>query len=240
VVEEIDLLVNSYGTRNIKIIDEMFGLNEKRVVSLCDMINKRGYDLNMWVYGRVDTVSERMLAKMKEAGVNWVAYGFESGSKRVIKDVSKDYDMNLVEKVVEMTYSHDIYICANFIFGLPEDDLDSMNQTLKLMFDINAEWANIYSAMAYPGSKLYDLAVEHGWPLPKSWQEYSQYAYHSMPLPTKYLTNGEVLSFRDYAFHAYFENPRYLDKIKRHFGIETVEHIREMTKHKLARKHSQF
>lgn len=240
VVEEIDCLVNTYDIRNIKIIDEMFGLNEKRVISLCDMIKERGYDLNMWAYARVDTVSERMLAKMKTAGMNWVAYGFESGSRRVIEDVSKDYQLDLVQHVVEMTYNQGMYICANFIFGLPEDDFDSMNQTLKLMLDINAEWANIYSAMAYPGSRLYELAVAEGWRLPNSWQGYSQYSFETLPLATRYLTPGEVLSFRDYAFHAYHENPRYLDKIKRLFGRETVQHIKKMTEYRLKRQYAHY
>lgn len=240
VVEEIDFLVNNYGVRNIKIADEMFALDEKRIANLCDSIISRRYDLNMWAYARVNTVSERMLGKMKEAGINWVAYGFESGNDRVIKDVSKGYSIDRVDEVVRMTRAEGIYICANFIFGLPGDDYDTMQQTLGLMLDINAEWANIYCAMAYPGSRLYRQALDQSLPLPHTWQEYSQYAYESLPLPTRYLSAGEVLSFRDYAFHTYFESPRYMDMIHKRFGPETVAHIREMTKHRLKRKYNQF
>ena len=239
VIEELDFLVNTYGVRNIKIIDEMFAINEGRVTELCDRIIERKYDLNMWAYARVNTVTDRMIAKMKEAGINWLAYGFESGSKRVIEDVAKGYKPERVEKVVEMTAKHGVHICGNYIFGLPEDDFDSMTETLKLMLDINAEWANIYSAMAYPGSALYETAVQKGWPLPDSWQGYSQYAYETLPLPTEHLTSGEVLSFRDYAFNMYYENLRYLNKIKRLFGTETVQHLRKITEHKLQRKHKQ-
>jgi len=76
--------------------------------------------------------------------------------------------------------------------------------------------------------------------LPQTWDAYSQYSYNSLPLPSKYLSPGEILAFRDYAFHTYYENPRYLDKIKKVFGIKTVQHIREMTKHRLKRQHYQF
>ncbi|MFZ3047304.1 MAG: radical SAM protein [Desulfatirhabdiaceae bacterium] len=238
VIQEIDVLVHRYGIRNIKIIDEMFALNEKRVVDLCDRIIERGYDLNMWAYARVNTVTPKMLAKMKQAGIHWVAYGFESGSRRVIDDITKGYAMDMVGKVVEMTSSEGMYICANFIFGLPEDDYDSMHKTLKLMLDINAEWCNIYCAMAYPGSRLYDMAVENNWPLPDSWQNYSQYAYETLPLPTKYLTGGQVLAFRDYAFNAYYNNPRYLDKIIKIFGGQTAREIIEMAEKKLERKNA--
>jgi radical SAM superfamily enzyme YgiQ (UPF0313 family) len=240
VIKELEFLISTYGIKNIKIIDEMFALNEKRIVSFCNMIIERGFDLNIWAYARVNTVTEKMLAKMKQAGINWVAYGFESGSKRVIENVTKGYKIEQVGKVVEMTYALDMHICSNFIFGLPEDDFDSMNETLKLMLDINAEWANIYSAMAYPGSELYKMAIEQGWPLPTSWEGYSQYAYESLPLPTNNLSGGQVLSFRDYAFQTYYASPRYLSMIETKFGPATASHIREMTKNKLARKYADY
>jgi hypothetical protein len=47
-----------------------------------------------------------------------------------------------------------------------------------------------------------------------------------------------VLRFRDEAFQVYFNNPRYLNMIERKFGAETVEHIREMTSHRLERKYA--
>ncbi|GAB6125362.1 B12-binding domain-containing radical SAM protein [Humidesulfovibrio idahonensis] len=237
VMAEIDFLVTNYGVRNIKIMDELFAVNEKRVLELCGRIAERGYDLNFWAYARVNTVSERMLAAMKQAGVNWIAYGFESGSKRVIEDVTKGYKLDQVMRVVEMTYAQDQHICANFIFGLPEDDYDSMQETNALMQEINAEWANIYSAMAYPGSKLYEDAVTAGAPLPATWNGYSQYSRDCLPLPTKYLTGGQVLAFRDYSFDAYYKNPRYLSMIRRKFDEETMRHIQTMAEKSLVREH---
>lgn len=238
VVAEIDFLVQNYGVRNIKIMDELFAVNEKRVLELCGKIAERGYDLNFWAYARVNTVSERMLEAMKKAGVNWIAYGFESGSKRVIEDVTKGYKLDRVLEVAKMTYDQGQHICANFIFGLPEDDYDSMQDTFALMQEINAEWANIYSAMAYPGSKLYDDAVAQGLPLPATWNGFSQYSRDCLPLPTKYLTGGQVLSFRDYAFDAYHTNPRYLAMIRAKFGDDTMRHIQKMTQKKLDREHA--
>lgn len=240
VLEDIDFLVRNYGIRNIKIIDELFAFREKRVIEICDLIIERDYDLNMWAYARVNTVTPRMLEKMKKAGINLVAYGFEAGNKRVLDGVNKSYDLGIVDNVLKMTYEAGLYVGANFIFGLPDDDFDSMQDTLNMAVEINAEWTNFYTTMAYPGSKLYEEALEKGWALPETWQGYSQYSPDSLPLPTKHLSVGEVVSFRDYAFQTYFENPRYLDKIKRVFGLETVQHIQKMTTHRLERKHTQF
>lgn len=240
VVAEIDLLVERWGIRNFKILDEMFALDEKRVVRLCEMLIARGHDLNIWAYARVNTVTEPMLAKMRAAGIRWLAYGFESASERVLKDVSKGYHMDQVAQVVAWTRKHGIHICANYIFGLPEDDYDSMNQTLAFMIEMNAEWANIYSTMAYPGSRLYAEAVEAKLPLPESWIGFSQYSADCLPLPTKYLSGGQVLAFRDYAFEAYFRNPRYLDMLARTFGRETSDHILAMSAHRLRRNFATY
>ena len=61
VIAQIDTLVNKYGVRNIKIADEMFVLNRRHVLGICDRIIERGYDLNIWAYTRVDTIKDGML-----------------------------------------------------------------------------------------------------------------------------------------------------------------------------------
>lgn len=236
VIQEIDHLVSRWGIRNIKIMDEMFALNEKHVSRLCDLIVERGHRLNIWAYARVNTVNQRMLAKMKQAGINWLAYGFESGNPEVLGGVAKGYRPEAVDGVVRMTYEAGINICANFIFGLPDDDLRSMRQTLDLALDINAEWANFYSAMAYPGSKLHQKALDNGWPLPPTWQAYSQYAPDCLPLPTKHLGGPEVLAFRDQAFLEYFTHPKVLAKLTERFGAATADHVRAMTRVPLVRQ----
>ena len=236
VMEEIDLLVNKYGVRNIKIADEMFVLNPKHVLGICDGIIERGYDLNIWAYARVDTVRDEMLDKLKRAGFNWLALGIEAANERVRDDVQKGYNQEDIRKTVDKIRNAGINIIGNYIFGLPEDDLETMQATLDLALDLNCEFANFYSAMAYPGSPLYNKAIQEGLSLPESWSGYSQHAVDTMPLPTKYLSSAQVLEFRDHAFQVYFNNPKYLEMIARKFGQETVEHIRQMADHKLERQ----
>jgi radical SAM superfamily enzyme YgiQ (UPF0313 family) len=236
VIEEIDVLVNTYGVRNIKFADEMFVLNVRHVSSICDLIIERGYDLNIWAYARVDTVKDGMLDKLKRAGFNWLAFGIEAANDRVLADVDKRYEIEQVYDTIARVKAAGINIIGNYIFGLPEDDLDSMRETLDLALELRTEFAKFYSAMAYPGSQLYRQAIANGWPLPETWSGYSQHAVDTLPLPTKHLRSGEVLKFRDHAFKEYFAHPAYLDYVERRFGAETVAHIREMSSHRLERK----
>jgi radical SAM superfamily enzyme YgiQ (UPF0313 family) len=131
-----------------------------------------------------------------------------------------------------------INIIGNYIFGLPEDTADTMQQTLDLALDLKCEFANFYSAMAYPGSPLYDQALRLGWPLPEKWSGYSQHAIDTLPLPTRHLSAGDVLRFRDRAFNAYFSHEPYLEMVRQKFGAQTAEHIREMTAHRIERMYA--
>lgn len=237
VVDDIGIMVEQFGVRNIKIMDELFAINENRIESISKGIRDRGYDVNMWAYARVNTVSRRMLDNMRLCGIEWAAYGFEAANDRVLKDVHKGYDADETLRIVDETRRAGMYIVSNFIFGLPEDDLQSMEQTFRLAQEINGEWGNLYVTMAYPGSALYDQAVAEGWALPDSWQGYSQYSYETLPLRTKYLTAGEVLKFRDEAFIRYYRDSRYQDMIKAVFGDEALRAVTEMLKVKLKRKY---
>jgi len=237
VVEEIDFLVQNYKVKNIKILDEIFVLRENHVMEFCDLIIQRGYNLNIWAYARIDTVNEKLLMKMKQAGINWLAYGIESGSKKVRNGVNKGrFGQDKIKKAIEMTKAAGIYIIGNFIFGLPDDDLKTMQETLNMAKEFNFEYVNFYTAMAYPGSQLYEDALQKGIKLPEKWSGYSQYSEDTLPLPTKHLSATEVLSFRDNAFKEYYKNPKYIKMIKEKFGPKVVEHTNEMLKHEIHRK----
>jgi radical SAM superfamily enzyme YgiQ (UPF0313 family) len=235
VIEQIDVLVNQYGVRNLKIADEMFVLNRKHVVGICDQIIERGYDLNIWAYTRVDTIKEGMLEKLKAAGFNWLALGIEAGADRVRANVDKGFAQGDIYKVIARIRDAGINVIGNYIFGLPEDDLETMQATLDLATDLNCEFANFYSAMAYPGSPLYALAVRQNIPLPRQWTGYAQHSADCLPLPTRYLPASEVLRFRDQAFVTYYTGKRYLDMIAGRFGDRTVAHLNQMTSYRLER-----
>ena len=247
IINQIKILVEDYKIYNIKIPDEMFVLNPKQVTGICDEIIDRGYGekLNFWAYARIDTLEDNeMLKKMIKSGFKWLALGIESSSKHVRDGVVKgrfdNYDIEgIVKKVKDMGF----YVGANYIFGLPDDDNDSMKETLDLSIRINSEWANFYSGMAYPGSQLYPMAKNKGWMLPDDnkgpgWIGYSQHGYETLPLRTEHVKASEVLNFRDKAFDAYFKNSDYLSMITKTFGKESAEHISKMTMHKLKRKHN--
>jgi anaerobic magnesium-protoporphyrin IX monomethyl ester cyclase len=236
VVEEIDYLAEKYQVRHMKILDELFVTNKDRMFEICDLLIERKHNINFWAYARVDTVSEEVLKKLKAAGINWLCYGIEAGSMEVRQGVSKGrFGQDSVRKTMKMTQDAGIHIMGNFMFGLPDDNLETMQETFHLAQEINCEYVNFYTTMAYPGSPLYEDALKDGIDLPEGWMAFSQFSPETLPLPTKHISAAEVLRFRDDAFNDYYSNPKYLDMILKKFGQKTVDHIQQMLKHKLKR-----
>ncbi len=236
IIQEFDRLAQM-GIKNIKIADELFVLNANHFMRLCELIISRGYNFNIWCYSRIDTVKEKFLETLKKAGVNYLALGIESGNTNVRRDVTKgkfeDVD---IRGIVKKIRDHGINVAANYIFGLPEDNHETMQSTLDLALELNTEMANFYSAMAYPGSPLYGVAKKEGWKLPDSYAGFSQHSYYTQPLPTKYLSAQQVLTFRDKAWMTYHTNSRFLDLLKGKFGQVAVDETLKSTKIKLKRK----
>ena len=239
IIKEFDKLVEM-GVKTLRISDEMFLLNRKYYVPLCNLIKERGYGdiLNMWAYSRIDTVRKpENLKLIREAGIRWLCLGIESGDKNVRLEVTKgrfeDVD---IREVVKMVHDADIEIIGNYLFGLPGDTYETMGTTMSLGKELCTLAWNAYAAMALPGSLLYKFALEAGQKLPDNYEGYSFHAYNTQPLPTEHLSPEQILEYRDNAWLEYHTYPPFLEKVEAKYGYEARENIEEMTKIKLRRK----
>ena len=229
-----------YGVRTIRIVDEMFLLNPKYYKPLCEELKKinKDDDLRMWAYSRIDTVKNpEILNLVRSAGIKWLCLGIESGNKNIRLEVSKgkfeDVD---VRKIVKQIHDADIEVMANYIFGLPGDDKESMKETFDLSKELCTSGWNTYAAMALPGSKLYKLAVQNNHKLPENYEGYSFHSYNTQPLPTEKLKPYEILSYRDKCYKDYHTDISFLKRIEKKYGKKAAQNIVEMSKIKLKRK----
>ena len=233
VVEQIEKLYHQYGVKTFKFADEMFVLDPSHYLPICERLAALPFadELNIWAYARIDTVKPHTLNIMRCAGIRWLALGIESASNQVRDGAEKHLNDDDIREVVRSIHQAGISVIGNFIFGLPDDTRESMQATLNLSRSLDLEFSNYYSAMAYPGSKLFDMARKED--LPEIWSGYSQHSFDTKPLPTATLSSSEVLAFRDQAFIDFFSDPRYLERIEKKFG--STREILSMTSRKLAR-----
>ena len=240
VMRQLDTLARRYGVHHINLIDELFVFNPKHYVPIAEALLQREYKLNICAFTRVDSIdrlSPEDLRFLKSAGFHWFKLGIEHSDERVLKLSNKGrYTKDVIRNVIAKIHGAGIDLCANYIFGLPGDTWDSMQDNLNFAMELNAAFPSFFCAMAPPGSELYRQALAQGLPLPATWEGYAQQGYDFLPLPTETLSSAEVLRFRDWAFQVYFSNPRFLHRIEQKFGPEARDHLIAMNSFKLKRR----
>tara|TARA_B100000795_G_scaffold44415_1_gene29146 strand:+ start:2571 stop:4076 length:1506 start_codon:yes stop_codon:yes gene_type:complete len=240
VVEEIDILVKKHGVKNLRIMDELFIIKHPRIEEFCDLMDKRNYDLNIWCYARVDSVTPEILRRLKKIGLNWIGYGFETGDDEdalisINKAVKKGSMSN--DEVIKITREADINMIGHAILGLYDDDEEAIRKNVDFLRKHEFEWNNIYPAFAYPGTPFYeDYVGKKIISEPSSWEEYGLYSDECKPLPTKHLSSAEVLKLRDDLFFEYYSDEGILNNLRNKFGQKTIDHINQMMSVKLDRK----
>ena len=236
IIKQFDHIA-AQGVRNVKIADELFVLNPNHFGKICDLIIERGYDFNIWAYSRVDTCKPKYLEKLAKAGVKWLGLGIENPNNELRKEIHKDgFQEVKVLDLINNIRDAGINIGGNYIFGLPFDTKESMQATLDFALENPTEMTNMYSAMAYPGSPLYNQARLFGTELPSTYSGYSQHSYDTLNLSNENLTSAEILAFRDKAFDTYHASPKYMELVKDKFGDKAVNELNETKKIKLNRK----
>ena len=178
ILKEIDHLVFKYDVRNIKFWDELFALNEKRVIAICKGLED--YDLNIWAYARVDTITKGMLRAMSKGGIKWLAYGFES--------VTDPKFVSRTEDVIKMTRDVGISIMGNFMFGLTTEDDDK--RSVEFAKEHLFEFVNFYDAKPYPGSQWFRDTK----PSNIEYNQYKDISKFRKDAFRDYFTNPEYLS----------------------------------------------
>ena len=88
VVKELIFLVSN-GFTGFYFNDDIFTIDRRWVIELCDLIIDYGVPIT-WACGtRVDRVDKELLIKMKNAGCGYIYFGVESGDEFIIKNQNK-------------------------------------------------------------------------------------------------------------------------------------------------------
>lgn len=218
-VEEIEYLVNTYGVKYIKIPDEMFGLGDHPVEVAKLMKERFGDSINSWAYFRVDTMNPRHAELYRSAGFRWTPFGIEAANSKVRSGQDKKFSDDHIRKTIRKVEVAGISLALNYIFGLPGDTMESMQETYDLAKELNGTFANFYCNQALPMSPQYAEAKMAQYPLPEredgpGWIGHAQYSYECEPFYMGgALTPAQILAFRDNAHIDYYSRPEYQQKV---------------------------
>lgn len=161
VVDEIELLINEYNARGIYFREDLFTVNEKRVIATCDEIKKRGLNFKWECESRVDIVNEEMLKAMKSAGCEYIWFGVESASQEMLDYLNKQITLSQVREAYSLCKQIGIKAGASFLIGVPGETIGDIYNTINFAGELNAESAQFNIFTGHPTSPLYEYVREN-------------------------------------------------------------------------------
>lgn len=239
IVTIFDQLVE-LGVKTIKITDELFFYDKRRYQPLLEKIVERGHGdkLNLWIYSRIDVLAkDEVLDLARRAGVKFIALGIEASRREVRLEISKGKFQDVdIRKVVKRVEDAGIEVIANYIFGLPKETRESMQETFDLAVELNTMAFNVYASTLLAGTYLYSEALKNGEKVPEKYSEFSFHSYDAVCGYTESLSAAEILKFRDESYNKYHSNPKFLEKVAAKYGQKAADDTLEMSKIFLRRK----
>lgn len=160
VIREIQHLVDTYGVKNVGLMDEVFALRKERILEFCEKVKPLG--ITWYAQMRCGVVDEELLDRMREAGCHTVFYGLESMCPEVLQSMNKKLKPAEIERALELTYQSRMSSFGNFIFGDPAETTETAWQTLQWWVGHRQYFVNLGKIDCWPGTKIYHDAVSSG------------------------------------------------------------------------------
>lgn len=164
VISEIRYLKERFSLDELLIIDDNFTLNKKRAEKICDEIIKEGFDILIQFSNgvRADTLTLKLLKKLKRAGTYKMAIGVESGNQIVVNKIGKRLNLDNVRRAAKLIKKEKIILLAFFMIGHPFDTVESMKDTINFALEIDPDYPHFFKAIAFPGTELYNQVKREG------------------------------------------------------------------------------
>lgn len=171
----------------INFIDDNFLANRKRAIDLFLLCRNNNLNFLTVCTGRVDEVlnlEDDALRFMKQRGLVGIFFGVESGSPRILKLINKRITPEMVLRLNLRMKKEGITPHYSFMAGFPTESKEDREETDRLIDRLKQEnpkaavWkTNNYTP--YPGTQLYDLAVQHGYVPPRTFEEWGNVHFYT-------------------------------------------------------------
>jgi len=159
VISEIKHLKENFGIQSIIFNDELVVASQKRVYELCEGI--KSLNVKWGCQGRVNTVDAPLLRKMKDSGCEYIGYGFESATQRILDNMKKKINVSEMVKVYKMTKDMGIIPVIQYMYGFIGENEESLQDTIRFFKEIDFPALGFY-VQAIPGTELYEYCLERG------------------------------------------------------------------------------
>lgn len=174
VVGELKQLVE-LGTRDFFFVDDTITVDKKRVLKICELIQKEKLEIEFKVSSRTDMVTPEILTALKKAGCYRIHYGVESATPRLLDYLEKGSTPERVRRAFKLTREAGIQTYAYMMIGIPTETREEMFRSVDFVTKVlKADYAQFSILTPYPKTALYDRMLRDGIVTHDYWQEFAE------------------------------------------------------------------
>ncbi|MFH1861761.1 MAG: radical SAM protein [bacterium] len=190
--------------------DDIFTINEKRCVELCEGMIKRGFKMKWNANTRAD-VSYETMKVMKKAGCRALCVGFETGNQDVLDAYGKRIKVESFYQFAEDAHKLGIHFHGAFIVGGPGETLEKIENTLRLAKKIKPDTAQFYPLMVYPGTVEYERMKQNGHLVTEKYEDWlTPDGLHNCIIRTDDMSPTELVRWCDHARREFYLRPSFI------------------------------
>lgn len=220
ILEEMLLLKNEYGIKEIDFYDDTFTFYKDKIVEVCDLIIKNNIKMSWSCLTRADFVDEKLLRSMKLAGCHQVMYGIESGSNEIRKKLNKNINVDF-KSIIKMTQKIGIQIRATYMIGNYYETYKDVLETIKYAKDLNSDLAVFNVCTPFPGTELYKRLEKEGRLLTRKWEKYD---FFNVVFSHPYLSEKEIIALYKKANKEFYLRPEvFIGQLKNLFSYKRIK-----------------
>lgn len=204
IVDEIKILRNQYGIREINFYDDTFTALKNNVEEFCRILLAENIDITWSCFTRVNYADKKLFKLMKRAGCHQVMMGVESGVQEMLDGMNKMVTLKQIRNAVNICKQVGIETRAAYIFGSIGETKEMMEETLRFAIELDTDYAQFNILTAYPGTEVWKLAEQKGWLAVKNY-DYSVSDF-TLNLPT--VSHEELSEMYRKAHQKYYLRPK--------------------------------
>jgi radical SAM superfamily enzyme YgiQ (UPF0313 family) len=197
-------LRDNYSIKDLMILDDNFLLDKEKLFTICDTIIDENMDLKWYCLSHVKFMTEDRLKKIKEAGCWIMEVGIESGCERILRLLNRNTPKAEIAAAIKRAKKTGIRVKGNFIFGLPTETRESLEETIKFATDIDISLFQQGFLTIWPGCELARNAVEYG-NVETDWSKLAHFQVSFVPYG---LNREDLLQASKKAFIKFYLRPK--------------------------------
>jgi hopanoid biosynthesis associated radical SAM protein HpnJ len=218
VVEEIKWAMKAFPqTKEFFFDDDTFTDDLPRAEAIAKELGKLGI---YWSCNAKANVPYESLKKLKEGGLRLLLVGYESGNQQILHNIKKGLRIEVAEKFTRDCHTLGIKIHGTFILGLPGESLETMRETREFAKRINPHTVQISLAAPYPGTFLYNQALQNGWLDEANAELIDDNGIQIAPLHYPHLSHKEIFDSLETFYRQFYFRPGKIGSIVKEMVIQ--------------------